>query len=938
MKRIRFGRSVKFTLLTAIATLFCIFTPPVLGAIQPPQNPPTFGTPLLKGGRGDQSPPILGDLGGSRASTLDQQARSLYTNGRYSEAAIAFQEAAQAYQAQGDSIRQGLAFGNLALTYQQLGAWAEANAAIAQSVELLRDQGAELAQVLDIQGTLQLAQGQATQALDSWERATAIYTQLGDSERAIASQVNQAQALQALGLYRRAITTLITALDLENELLNPDRTETDIPPLETVSATTTHAAALRSLGEALRVTGNLQQARAVLERGLAIAQELNDREAIAATQFALANVIYGQALSDLSLREVILTPAEAADLIRQRATGRLIRGIEYALAFETQLQRAITLYEQSADTSAIATTRVQSRLNQLNLLIVGEQWSEAIALIAPLTQQTQALPVSRTAIYAQINLAENVMKLHDQRVGNANLNSYVAYAKQILTRALQQAEALQDQRSRSYALGVLGSVYEQTEEWEQAKSLTRQALLQAQEIEASDISYRWQWQLGRLLKTQGQTDAAIAAYKEAVNTLKLIRSDLIAITPEEQFSFRETIEPIHRELVALLLESDQGNPSSENLTTARDVIESLQLAELDNFFREACLTAQPELVDELVDNETAVLYPILLPDRLAVVVKLPGQDLTYYATPLDARATPENIASTVNQVQRFIRQTGFNESRYLPLMQQLYDWLICPIAPQLQSSGTKTLVFVLDGALRNVPMSVLHDGNQYLIEQYAIALTPGLQLLESRPLFQERLRALVAGLSEARAGFEPLTGVDSELQQIGSQIQDSRVLLNQEFTNNNFETALNAVPFPVVHLATHGKFSSRLQETYILTYDDRLDINQLRTLLQATEIREGGALELLVLSACETAAGDDRATLGLAGMAVRSGARSTVATLWQVGDKSTSLMMSQFYQQLAQPNISKAVALQEAQLALLKSDEFNNPFYWAPYVLIGNWQ
>jgi CHAT domain-containing protein len=926
MKRVRFGRWVKFTLLTAIATLFCIFTPPVMGAIQSPQDPPTSGIRLLKGGRGDQ---VL-----TQTSNLDQQARLLYANGRYSEAAVAFQEAAHAYQVQGDTVRQGLALGNLALTYQQLGAWAEANAAIAQSVELLQNQSAELAQVLDIQGTLQLAQGRAEQALASWERATNIYTQLGNSDRAFASQVNQAQALQTLGLYRRAITMLTTALSLENKL--PGQTDEATHPLQTISATVTHTAALRSLGEALRVTGNLLQAKAVLERSLAIGQELGDREAIAAAQFNLANIVYGQALSDLNLNN--LTPTGAAELIRRSAAGQRIRRIEYAEAFNKQLQEAITLYEQAANTTAIATTRVQSQHNQLNLLIVGERWSEAIALIAPLSQQAQNLPVSRTAIYAQINLAENVMKLHDQQVGDVNLSSYVAYAKQILSHAAQQADALQDQRSRSYVLGALGSVYEQTGELEEAESLTRQALLQALAIEASDISYRWQWQLGRLLKAQDQIDAAIAAYKEAVNTLKLIRGDLIAITPEEQFSFRETIEPIHRELVALLLEPAQSNsPSAKDLETARDVIESLQLAELDNFFREACLTAKPERIDD-VDSNTAVLYPILLPDRLAVIVKLPRQDLTYYATSLEEGATPERIASIATRLQRFIRQDNIDVSNYLPLTQQLYNWLIRPIAPQLQASSAETLVFVLDGALRNVPMSVLHDGNQYLIEQYGIALTPGLQLLESRPLFQERLRALVAGLTEGRGGFEPLRGVGSEIQEIGAQIRDSRVLLNRDFTNSNFQIALNSVPFPVVHLATHGKFSSRLQETYILTWDNRLDINQLRSLLQATEIREGGALELLVLSACETAAGDDRATLGLAGMAVRSGARSTVATLWQVSDESTALMMNQFYKLLTQPNISKATALREAQRALLNSDKFQNPYFWAPYVLIGNWQ
>ncbi len=283
---------------------------------------------------------------------------------------------------------------------------------------------------------------------------------------------------------------------------------------------------------------------------------------------------------------------------------------------------------------------------------------------------------------------------------------------------------------------------------------------------------------------------------------------------------------------------------------------------------------------------------------------------------------------------------------YLSYAQELYNWLIEPIAADLAAAQPKTLVFVLDDQLRKVPMSVLHDGEQYLIEQYAIALTPGLQLLESAPLAQRQVRAIVAGLSAERTGipvgrdvvnFPQLDAVEAEIAAIRSSVS-SEVLFNEEFEAARLERTVSRLPFPVVHLATHGVFSSDLEDTFILAWDGKLNANQLSALLQSSELVREGAVELLVLSACETAAGDDRAALGLAGIAVRSGARSTLATLWQVNDVGTAQFMGKVYQSLSDTNLTKAEIVRQAQIELIRSDSYlNHPFIWAPFVLIGNW-
>jgi CHAT domain-containing protein len=422
-----------------------------------------------------------------------------------------------------------------------------------------------------------------------------------------------------------------------------------------------------------------------------------------------------------------------------------------------------------------------------------------------------------------------------------------------------------------------------------------------------------------------------------------LRSDLVSINPDIQFSFREEVEPVYRQLVDLLLQSpqttaDQGNageePNQQNLIQARSVIESLQLAELDNFFRVACLQGQIVQIDQVIDRDdptAAVIYPIILPDRLEVILKLPKLPLRHYKSAIAQSEVEKTIETLRRELTRpFLLQRAKSSSK------QVYDWLIRPAEDAIAQSQIKTLVFVLDGVLRNIPMAALFDGQQYLVQKYSIALTPGLQLLSPKSLERRQLKTLTAGLSEARQGFSPLSNVEIEVQQIQSEVP-SKVLLNQEFTSTNFQNKLQSVSFPVVHLATHGQFSSQADETFILTWDTPLKVNQLDQVLRSRDQSQQTAIELLVLSACQTATGDKRAALGLAGVAVRAGARSTLASLWSVNDRSTSLLMSQFYRELAQTNASKAEALRQAQLSLLQDPQFKYPLYWSPFVLVGNW-
>ncbi|MEY2832138.1 MAG: hypothetical protein RLZZ574_1396, partial [Cyanobacteriota bacterium] len=357
--------------------------------------------------------------------------------------------------------------------------------------------------------------------------------------------------------------------------------------------------------------------------------------------------------------------------------------------------------------------------------------------------------------------------------------------------------------------------------------------------------------------------------------------------------------------------------------------ESLQVAELNNFFREACLDTQEVNIDHL-DRQAAVIYPIILSDRLEVILSLPNQPLQHYSTKISQTELELIIEQFRHNIVIRSRRNFYRSA------QKLYDLVIRPAVDDLTKSKIKTLVFVPDGAFRNIPLSALYDGQHYLLEDYSIALTPGLQLLNPRPLKPAKLKIIAAGLTERVDGFAGLDYVTSELKEIESRIE-SRVLVNQDFTSAALKQEIQDSDYPIVHIATHGQFSSALEDTFLLTWDDRLNINELGSILQTRNVDLKNAIELLVLSACETATGDNRAALGMAGMAIRAGAKSTLATLWSVNDQATAKLMSSFYQELSEQHLPKAEALRQAQLTLLHNPWYGHPFYWAPYVLLGNW-
>lgn len=822
------------------------------------------------------SPPRLEQLDAKvDGSSALEQGSTLFATGQLSAAVARWQQAAQEYKTQGNQLGQARALHYLALAYFNLGQWDLSQQTNTESQTQLKTAAqtdtALLGAVLNLQGQLQLVLGQPEQGLETWQQAAAIYASAGDTTGQLGAMLNQAKALQTLGYYQRSQQLLEQSLTI----------------LETQADPAIKATGLKLLGIASQAVGDLERSQSLLTESLTLTQQL------AATQPVFADRV-----------------------------GAILISLGHTLAIRGDSAAALARYQQAAAMAAYPLTRIEAQLQLLQLLVQTKQWTLAQPLLAQLPELLKTLPSGRDTLYAQVNFAASWMRAVPALQQIEGQRPEIA---QLLADAVQAARRLSDPRAEAFALGQLGHLYETAQQWSDAETLTRQAMRLAENLNAPDLKTTWQWQLGRILTHQGEIEAAIAAYSQAVDSLQSLRQELVALDPDLQFSFLETVEPVYRELVSLLLDH---RPTQAQLQQARQLIESLQLAELDNFFRHACLQARPQLIDT-VDVTAAVVYPIILPDRLAVIVSRPGQPLFHYET----RLPQADIEAALAQLRLYLNPHFFEADR-LRVSQQLYDWLIRPAAEFL--GDTQTLVFVLDGTLRNLPMAALHDGHHYLIERYGVALSPGLQLLEPQSLDVDRLDVLTGGLSVSQQGFDALPAVDTEVSQIAATLPTTQ-LLNQTFTTERLRQTLGKMPFTVVHLATHGQFSSKAEETFLVTWDGRINVQDLNALLQSQRDPQQ-PLELLVLSACQTATGDRRAALGLAGIALRSGARSTLATLWQVNDASTATLMGEFYQQITEhPGITKAAALRAAQLSLLKQPQYQQPFYWAPFVLVGNW-
>lgn len=932
---------------------------------------------------------IAGNLGISDEPRSPKEwedlARKTYAAGEFGEAANYWQQAVAGFEIGGDWLNQAIALSNLSLTYQQLGRWFEANRAIAQSRNLLPHEARvnspgelkAIAQILDIQYNGQWEQGQVNLALQTGQRATNIYVKLKDDLGWKRSLIAQIKALQELGLYQQACQVIIPVVESNNPenfaIPNQDCQQLITQKLETIKESVKtpsnsnlkniQITGARLLGEVLRQLGYLNESQELLQQiDRVITQQEYPQEK------ALVLLSLGDTYNFLGNRNKLLSELDNDNPKKYYQTAR-------------------DLYEKAAKVAANNSfVKVQAQLNLLSLLVDPQiGWAvdlkKSQELRLEILSQLRKLPPSHKIVYAKVSLMNSLVHLNSEELKNANnvsnlssvtpqklsnycLQNYSIVAESVLeniesvsgreivelgAKAIKLARDLGDLRATAYALGNLGEVYEQNQQWLEAQQCTEQALLLSQDVKLNspDLAYQWQWQLGRIRRDGEEKDieGAIAAYTAAFNTLQSLRNDLVPISRDGQFDFRDRIEPVYRELADLLLQGEK--PSQGNLKQARNVIEALQVAELDNFFRDACVVVnKAEEIDKIADKydpKAAVIHAIILPNRLAIILKLPGQaELEYQATPVSEKT----IRTTLRQLGGYLEERAKNPD-VLRTAEQLYQWVFKPIEFYLKKSlNVETLVFVLDRPLQKIPMAVLYDGKQYLIQKkYDIVLAPSLQLTKAKERPYSRftdIKLFAGGVDEKQPPlenieFEAIKNLNEEINGIDKIMPIKKRLLNADFTLDKIRQVITLKNYSILHIKTHGQFSSQPEKTFLVAYRSLLKSKDLDNLVKTGSEGKGHTIELLVLSACQTAKGDARATLGLAGLAVRSGARSTLSTLWKADDEATAKLMVRFYNQLRKPGMKMARALHTAQKSLIEEDGYKNAHIWANYVLVGNW-
>ncbi len=816
--------------------------------------------------------------------------------------------------------------------------------------------------------------GQFENALTSWEQAADAYKQMSDETGVTGSAINQAQALKGMGFSRRACKTLVQALKIDDEICENSSLNKQTLPKQEV--TPLRATGLRSLGEILLNIGNFEQSQEVLQRSWEIAKKLSLSEAQGDALLSLGNTARALGNRERDRKESIgdnqpTLRNTSINCSQSPNIGKSTEAIEYYQKAIDLYQQATVCYPKSDNRATSSITPIHAQLNQLSLLLEIDQWlrkhyqqseadnwlSQVRPKIKELIDRLQPLianlPRNHEAVYTKINFARSQTLLLRQGF-DPNI-SREEDIKKLLDNAIQQAKYLGDKKAEAYAVGNLGWMYEQIDQLCNALKSTKEALQIANEIKAQEIVAQWEWQLGRIFTKKKEPDNAKGVYEDVVNILQSIRKNLTAVNRDAQFSFRDDVEPLYRQLINLVLRTEKtSEPSQDNLKQAIQYIDDLQLAELENFLgctpklvqshqsipiehnidRTDQITAQ---IEKVTSNKAALIYPIVLEDRVALIFKLPHQPLQYYQTSINQN----EVKSKLKLLRESLIKEDEDVDKINNLSKEVYGWLVNPIEESLKKSlDVETLVFVLDGDLRNIPMAVLHDGQKYLVEkEYSIAVAPSLQLIDPKPRVG-KLKVLMGGIEKYPTGedsqFSDLQIQKEQLQPIKEEVEASAILLNSQFTKNNLQNQLKLNSFSVVHLATHGQFSSDPEETFIVAYKERIKPNDLQELIQSSKINDASSIELLVLSVCETAQGDNRAILGLAGIAVKSGAGSTLSTLWLAPTDSTNQLVVQFYKELSKPHMTTAKALHNAQKALFNKYDYA-PYNWASYTLVGNW-
>ena len=676
--------------------------------------------------------------------------------------------------------------------------------------------------------------------------------------------------------------------------------------------------------------GHLQDARDDLAAALAKAEQSGDAELIAASSGALGNLAF------LSRRSAVAEPL----LTRSRDLARHIGNSEISSTSANDLGNlyaagdrfgeATAFYDEaiaSADAAHDAPSAATAEINAARLGLRGNDVSRAAALLTRAVDRLERLPPSYDGGMALIAAGVAISEYE-----GAHSPAAEAIASRALGAAVATAEATHSGIARFRSARQSGAARRAARTARRGRAADQPSPVRRPAGSCARVSARWEWQQARLLRRQGQIDPALASYRRAVADLQSVRQYIPVEYRGGHSSYYTAYGPLlPLEFTDLLLRRTSGDPRQQRRgPEVRDTVEQLKEPELQDYFRRTLITsfeAKRRSIDTIAPG-TAVLYPIVLPDRTRAAGQLWRRSRAGSRSQSAQRSCASRCWHFVS-CSRSGRQMNISCRLASVRAHHAPSEPGADPAPDRHPGHRPRQCIAADPVRRPLRRRTLR--RRALCRRDRTEPAPG------RPQTADRAarEALALGVSKSLQGFSGLPNVVHEVAAV-RDMEGGKSLLNDEFSRARFKSELEIQPYNLVHIASHAEFGRDPSRTFVLAFDGRLTMDDLERDIKYGKYRES-ALELLTLSACETAAGDDRAALGLAGIALKSGARSALATLWSVNDRSTGELVLSFYRAIQNENLSKAHALQAAQREMLQDPVFGHPSYWAPFLLIGNW-
>lgn len=708
-------------------------------------------------------------------------------------------------------------------------------------------------------------------AAEDLQKRADIYSDLSQTKREIETLLELSRIYIRLGRYNFALEELKRILTL-----SPSKSEL--------------AVAQKILGNAYSGLGRYEQAITYYKSSL--------KKTPVRSQLSILNNLIGvlnnRIESQSALAREVRIESEANEYLAQAERDRTL-ALEYA-------ERALALSQSETSISAIRA-----------LIDWNRQWQQELSpkYLDRGRRILEKLPSSRSLVYSLINWAK------------IDFNNRISW----LEKAERIAKVIADERAESYVFLEMGYYYQDTQDIEKALDYAKKAQFKAQLSSTYDSLYRSQSLTGKLYRQIGNKNAAMVSYQGAIASIDTVYQNAIK-TQSRQITiieFEQEIEPVYRETLELILENSQDDRAT--LNEALLVYDKLRLAQLRSYFGDNCF----EVNREDFSNQT------LLEDKNAVLVNsiILDNEVFFILQLSDGRILKSNKKISAQRLEELAKQwnKNLNDSSdwdFRSGSSFFYELIIKPFEAELAQVNPQVLVFINDGILRNLPMAALYDGERFLAQKWASVSSLGLNFT-STSRKRKDFEALVFGLEDSPQGWSRLDNVEQETTFVRDLLGGDK-FLNSQFTVDNLTNQLKENDdYSVLHLATHGYFGGTSETSFILAYDRKISAAKLEDIL----LKSDRVIELLVLSACETAVGNDRALLGLAGIAARSGVASTLGSLWQVRDDEQSETVEAFYTQIEINNVNKAIALQQVQVE--KITNFAHPQQWAALNLIGDW-